>query len=578
MLTPPDNLPFEFSLGLDNKPAKQIRSGMPQVHAGAWQRLRPAPVLAAILLSSFLCGLPLGPVQVQAAAEVAAQDSGGQETNPLRTWTDRTGQHQTEAEFVQLRGTNVTLKLASGQLIEVPLEQLSDEDRRVARQAAAAQRPATRAARGNAPAGRGTGEASGSERGSDSGVSGGERVEREGNWSQWRGPNRDGLSRETGLLQTWPDGGPPVVFQSEGLGGGYSSVAVVDGRVFTLGKFGDETRLLAVSAEDGRLLWEATLGTGGDNPNGTPTVDGDLVYAVSFAGDLICAQVETGEVVWRKNFPRDFGGQMMSSWGYSESPLVDGDQVIVTPGARDAALAALDKRTGEVLWKTALPANPGPAGQDGAGYSSVVISQARGVKQYVQFVGRGVISADAATGKFLWGYNRIANGTANVPTPIVSGDFVFCSSGYDDGGSALLRITGSRNQLSATEVWYKRSKDLQNHHGGMILLGDQVYMGHGHNNGFPVCFDLATGRDRWRPGRGAGTGSAAVAFADGRFYFRYESGVMALIEASPRDYFERGRFRIGINNGQSWSLPVIAGGKLYLRDQHQLIVYDIKRR
>lgn len=566
MLTPPNAPPFEYFLGLDDPSVKQIRSARRLEHTEVSRRPRPALGLAAILVLSFFCASSLGPVPVQAAAEVISQDEGPAADHPLRTWTDRSGQHRTEATFVQLRGTQVTLKLADGRQIEVPLDQLSDDDRRFARQAAAAQRAATRPARGAGAAASGEAEKPESTDGTS------------GDWTQWRGPNRDGISRETGLLKSWPEDGPPVAFQSEGLGGGYSSVAVVDGRVFTLGKFGDETRLLAVSAEDGRLLWQTPMGTGGDNPNGTPTVDGDLVYAVSFVGDLICAKVDTGEVVWRKNFSRDFGGQMMSSWGYSESPLVDGDKLIVTPGARDAALAALDKRTGQVLWKTALPANPGPAGQDGAGYSSVVISEARGVKQYVQFVGRGVISAEAETGEFLWGYNRIANGTANIPTPIVSGDLVFCSSGYDDGGSALLRVTGSRGKLAINEVWYKRSNQLQNHHGGMILLGDQVYMGHGHNNGFPVCFDLATGRDRWRPGRGAGTGSAAVAYADDRLYFRYENGVMALIEASPSDYFERGRFRIGINNGQSWSLPVIAGGKLYLRDQHQLIVYNIQGR
>lgn len=570
MVTPPNKPPFEFCLDLDHTAGQQNSLGNGQFLTGVWRRPQQALGLTAILALSLLCGRPLGLVPVLAAAEVMSQDEGQPAINPLRTWTDRSGQHRTEATFVQLRGTQVTLQLTNGQQINVALDQLSDDDRRFARQAAAAQRAAARPARGAEAAVTGEADMPESDAGSIDGAS--------GDWPQWRGPNRDGISRETGLLKSWPEGGPPVAFQSEGLGGGYSSVAVVDGRVFTLGKFGDETRLLAVSAEDGRLLWQTPMGTGGDNPNGTPTVDGDLVYAVSFVGDLICAKVDTGEVVWRKSFPRDFGGQMMSSWGYSESPLVDGDKLIVTPGARDAALAALDKRTGQVLWKTALPANPGPAGQDGAGYSSVVISEARGVKQYIQFVGRGVISAAADTGEFLWGYNRIANGTANIPTPIVIGDLVFCSSGYDDGGSALLRVTGARGKLAINEVWYKRSNQLQNHHGGMILLGDQVYMGHGHNNGFPVCFDLASGRDRWRPGRGAGTGSAAVAYADDRLYFRYENGIMALIEASPSDYFERGRFRIGINNGQSWSLPVIAGGRLYLRDQHQLIVYDIKGR
>lgn len=486
-----------------------------------------------------------------------------QDQQEMRTWTDSTGKHQTVAQFVELRGTKVTLKLENGEAIEVDLEKLSSEDRRLVRQTAKANRPVRvePVVKHNAEPALST-----------------ESAATTTDWPQWRGPNRDGISNETGLLKSWPDDGPPVAFQAEGLGGGFSSVAISAGRLFTMGKFGDETRLLALDATDGKLLWQTPVGNGGDGPNCTPTVDGDLVYGLSFAGDLLCAEASSGKAVWRTSFPNDFGGRMMSSWGYSESPLVDGDRLIVTPGAPDAALAALNKRTGSVEWKTPMPPNPGPAGQDGAGYSSIVISNARGVKQYVQFVGRGVISADAATGKFLWGYNRIANGTANIPTPIVKDDLIFCSSGYDDGGSALLRIEGSRNKLSVSEVWYKRSNDLQNHHGGMILLGDDVFMGHGHNNGFPVCFDLKTGRDHWRPGRGAGTGSAAVTYADGRFYFRYENGTMALIDASKEDYFERGRFRIAINNGQSWPHPVISDGKLYLRDQHQLIVYDVRQK
>jgi len=224
-----------------------------------------------------------------------------------------------------------------------------------------------------------------------------------------------------------------------------------------------------------------------------------------------------------------------------------------------------------------MPPMPGPAGQDGAGYSSVVVSRAAGVKQYVQLVGRGVIGVDAETGKFLWGYNRVANTTANIPTPIVSGDLVFCSSGYSDGGSALLRLTGSRGKVNVREIWYKPAKDLQNHHGGMILIGDHVYMGHGHNNGFPVCFDLKTGKDVWRPGRGPGTGSAAAVYADGHLYFRYENGTMALIEATPKKYELKGKFDIAINNGQSWAHPVVFDGRLYLRDQDEIICYDIRK-
>jgi outer membrane protein assembly factor BamB len=468
----------------------------------------------------------------------------------MRTWTDATGKHKTRAAFVALEGDEITLQREDGKIVKLPLDRLSKADQAFARRTARAPAKAT-----ELPA---------------------EVARGEGGWPQWRGPNRDGISQETGLLDTWPESGPPIVWKASELGGGYSSVAVVGDRVFTMGKFGDETRLVAIGVQDGTIQWNTAVGSG-DAPNCTPTVDGELVFALSHAGDLLCAESATGREVWRKNFPRDFGGKMMSGWGYSESPLVDGDSLIVTPGAQDAMLAALDKRTGNVIWRAAMPPNVGSAGQDGAGYSSIVVSHGAGVKQYVQLVGRGVVSVDARSGKMLWGYNRIANGTANVPTPIVTGDFVLCSSGYGEGGAALLRLVGSRGQVDAQEVWYKNSNDLQNHHGGMILVGDHVYMGHGHNNGFPVCFDLKSGRDAWRPGRGPGTGSAAVVFADGHLYFRYDNAVMALIEATPTSYNLKGSFKIGIKNGQSWPHPVIADGRLYLRDQHEMLCYDIRK-
>lgn len=468
----------------------------------------------------------------------------------VRTWTDITGQHKSRAAFVALDEGQVTLQREDGKTVKVPLDRLSATDQAYARRTARTSLQAKELPVAVANAG--------------------------GDWPQWRGPNRDGISHETGLLSEWPESGPPTVWKASGLGGGYSSAAVAGGRIFTMGKFGGETRLVAVSTEDGAILWTTPVG-GGDAPNCTPTVDGDLVFGLSHGGDLLCAETATGREVWRKNFPRDFGGKMMSGWGYSESPLVDDDRLIVTPGSQDAMMAALDKHTGDVIWRAAMPPNTGSAGQDGAGYSSIVVSNGAGVKQYVQLVGRGVISVDARTGNMLWGYNRIANGTANVPTPIVTGDFVFCSSGYGDGGAALLRLTGSRGQVNAQEVWYKGSKDLQNHHGGMILIGDHVYMGHGHNNGFPVCFELMSGRDAWRPGRGPGSGSAAIVCADGHLYFRYENGEMALIEATPRDYKLKGSFKIGINNGKSWAHPVVADGRLYLRDQHEMLCYDIRK-
>lgn len=404
------------------------------------------------------------------------------------------------------------------------------------------------------------------------------KVEAErGEWSRWRGPNGDGISHEKGLLTEWPAEGPPLAWQAKGFGGGMSSVAIKGGKIFTLGQKGGKTNLIAADVQDGAILWSTPIG-GGDSPNCTPTVDGDLVYGVTHGGDLACVKANDGTIVWQKNFGDDFGGKMMSGWGYSESPLVDGDRVIVTPGGKDALLVALDRNTGEKVWQSAAPEKLGRKGNDGAGYASVVISHAAGVKQYITLAGRGIVSVDAATGKFLWSYNDVANGTANIPTPIVSNDYVFCSSGYGDGGTALLKVVKQGKSLGVDEVYYKEANEMQNHHGGMILVGNHVYMGHGHNNGFPLCVEGRTGNDAWRPGRGPGSGSAAIAYADGHLYFRYEDATMALIEANPQEYKLKGQFKIATKNGQSWPHPVIAGGKLYLRDQDVLNCYDVKKR
>jgi outer membrane protein assembly factor BamB len=396
-----------------------------------------------------------------------------------------------------------------------------------------------------------------------------------GDWPQWRGPNRDGISTETGLLDSWPEDGPPQLWKANGLGSGYSSVAVAQGKIFTMGRLGGGVKLLALSTDDGRILWSADAGRGQD-PNCTPTVAGDLVFGVTFEGDLLCAESATGQEAWRKSFAGDFGGRMMSGWGYSESVLVDDDRVICTPGSKQAMLAALDKQTGRVIWTTAMPDGAGRKGQDGAAYSSIVVSHAAGIKQYIQVVGRGAIGVDAKSGELLWGYNDVANGTANIPTPLVKDDYVFCSTGYGDGGSALLKLTGSRGRITPQVVYSHPANKTQNHHGGMLLIGDHIYMGHGHNNGFPLCLDFMTGRDAWRPGRGPGEGSAAVAYADGHLYFRYENGVVALIEATPEAYRLKGQFRIPIN-GKNWPHPVIAGGRLYLRDQSQLACYNLRK-
>lgn len=388
-------------------------------------------------------------------------------------------------------------------------------------------------------------------------------------WTSWRGPERNGISPEKGLLKEWNDA-PKLLWRIDNIGGGYASITIHDDRIFTMGQIDGETCLICLDLKDGRLLWKTELGAQ-DAPNCTPTVDGDRVYGLSKNGVLMCADTKTGREIWKLKYESDFGGKMMSGWGYSESPLVDGNKLIVTPGGKDAMLAALDKRTGKTIWKTAVPEKL--AG--GAAYSSVVISHAAGVKQYVQLVGRGIVSADAETGKLLWNYEPIANGTANIPTPIVKGDYVFCSTGYGTG-AALLKVVKQGSGLEAEEVYFLKSKQMQNHHGGMVLIGDYIYCGHGHNEGFPLCIEMLTGKVAWSPGRGVGKGSAAVLAVDGNLIFRYESGDVALIEATPTEYILKGQFKSPTHHGANWPHPVVVDGKLYLRDQTSLLCFDIK--
>jgi outer membrane protein assembly factor BamB len=400
-------------------------------------------------------------------------------------------------------------------------------------------------------------------------------------WPGWRGPNRDASSPETGLLGAWPASGPPLAWRASGLGAGFSSVAVVGSRLYTMGDKDGAQHVLALDTKDGKLLWSARVGPlwldqyGGSRS--TPSVDGDRVYALGTEGDLVCLDAATGKERWRRSLPRDFGGAMMSMWKYSESPLVDGERLVFSPGGRDAALVAVDKRTGETVWKTAIP-QLGGKGRDGAAYSSIVISNAAGVKQYVQLMGRGLVGVRASDGRFLWGYNRIANDVANIPTPLVRANWIFASTGYQTGAVLLELSKTADGGVAAKELYFLDASTFQNHHGGMVLVGNHVFAGHGHNKGFPICLEFTTGRVVWGGDiRNAGSGSAAVMHADGRLYFRYQNGVVLLLEASPEGYSERGSFSIPDVKSPSWPHLVVADGRLYVREQDTLYAFDVRR-
>jgi outer membrane protein assembly factor BamB len=400
-------------------------------------------------------------------------------------------------------------------------------------------------------------------------------------WPQWRGPNRDGRCRETGLLQSWPAGGPPLLWKRKDLGGGYSGVAVVGGRILSMSYRGDQEVVWALDEATGEPLWSTPLGPlpkKGDRqynqgPRCVPTVDGDRLYVVGVGGDLACLEAANGKIVWRKNYAKDFHGKMMSGWGYSESPLVDGDKLICTPGGETAALAALDKKTGNTIWTTKYP----DAG--GSGYASVMPAEVGGIRMYITWLKNAVIGVAAKDGKYLWSYGKIANHTANIPTAVVRGDHVLISSGYSEGGLALLKLTASGGSVKAEDVYKFGNTKLQNHHGGMVLVGDHVYFGHGHGKGIPVCVEFLTGKTAWREENPPGKKSAGVLYADGNLIYRWQDGTVGLVEATPKKFTLKGTFKQpDRSDNDAWTHPVIANGKLYLRDQGVLLCYDVKKK
>ncbi len=405
-------------------------------------------------------------------------------------------------------------------------------------------------------------------------------ISRSGDWPQWRGPHRDAISQETGLLHDWPEQGPKLLWNSrlvnkgKSVGTGYSSMAIANGQIFTMGDHGRDGFVFALDEKTGKHLWATRISQGqGDGPRCTPTVDGDCVYALSRQGNLVCLGAAKGDLRWQLNYKTDLGGRMMSGWDYSESPLIDGDRLMCTPGGDDAALAALNKHTGKVIWKSRI-ANAG-----GSGYASIVVALAGGIRQYVTLLGasRGVVGVRADDGQFLWSYNKIANGTANIPTPIVKGDHVFCSTGYGAGSALLKLVPTSAGGVEAKEVYFLKGNTLQNHHGGMVLLGDHIYGGHGHNAGLPFCLNVQSGAFAWKPVRGPGDGSAAVVYADGNLYIRYQNNVMALVQASPMGYRLVSRFNLPSSLGTGWPHPVVVHAKLFIRGHDQVLCYDVKR-
>ncbi|HEX5884596.1 MAG TPA: PQQ-binding-like beta-propeller repeat protein [Pyrinomonadaceae bacterium] len=397
-------------------------------------------------------------------------------------------------------------------------------------------------------------------------------------WPQWRGPDRSGVSPERGLLKQWPAGGPKLLWQVNDIGDGYSTPAVVGTRIYLMSNTGmDNEFVQALSTQDGKPIWTTRVGNVGNpdqNPNypkarSTPTVDGDFIYALGSDGDLACLEAKTGKIRWSKSLRKDFGGQP-GEWAYAESPLVDGDVVVVTPGGAQATMVALNKKTGALVWKSAIP--------DGepAGYASAIVVQGGGRKQYVQLLTKGMVGVDAKTGQFLWRYAEVAKGPAQYFTPVARGEFVY--GGALGIGGGLVRLKPDGNGVAVEQVYFIRG--LPNGVGGAVLVGDHIY---GTEVGQKlVAAEFTTGKVKWQA---ENFGWGSVAAADGLLYLHLISGEVILVEATPEAFHEKGRFtppnppkhkQVGQFPEGAFAYPVIANGRLYIRDLGTLWAYDIK--
>jgi len=397
----------------------------------------------------------------------------------------------------------------------------------------------------------------------------------EPDWPQFRGPKRDDLSPDKGLMKKWPADGPKLAWKSDDVGQGFSSVAIQGDTVVTMGDVGkDGAHLVAVSRSTGKKLWQCKVGDGGGGggypgPRCTPTIDGDLVFGLGQHGDLVAVSMKEGSEVWRANLAKDYGGQV-GGWGYSESVLVDGNNLICTPGGATATLLCLNKKDGKAVWKGVVK------GGDPAAYSSVVVSNAAGVKQYVTLLGDSLVGFAAKDGSMLWRYgnarNRFQGNTANIPTTIVKGNQLFAVAGYDRGG-ALLTLSGQGGKINVKEEYW--TNQLKNKHGGVIQVGEYLY-GDADDSGKIWCAALKTGKTAWtRTDDLDAGGSAAMTHADGLLFVRYQNGWMTLVEANPVKYNLLSSFKVPNGRGNCWAHPVVVGGKLYLREKETIWCYDV---
>ncbi|MDF1850197.1 MAG: PQQ-like beta-propeller repeat protein [Verrucomicrobiales bacterium] len=456
-----------------------------------------------------------------------------------RTWTQAASGKKIDAELLRVEGSTAVLRLADGREGRVEVLSLSLEDQEYI------------ASMKN----QGSGDSSAA-------------------WPAFRGPNGDGISTDEGLLASWPEGGPEKVWVFEDAGMGYSGFSVLDGKLYTMGTRGEDLTVLCVDTATGKEVWSTVIGTDdqsgysagwGHGPRSTPTISDGMVFALGPKGTIACLSVEDGKEIWKKNMQADFGGKS-GGWGFSASPFVDGEHLILAPGGNKAGLVCLEKKTGNVVWE-ASEVTPGKAE-----YATIVPAEINGVKQYVRLFEKELVGVSAEDGSLLWS-SPWDGKTAVIPTPIVDGNEIYITSGY--GVGCKLVSIDSNNE--ASDVWI--NKTMKNHHGGVVKVGDYLY-GFSDGGGL-ICQDWKTGEMVWNE-KGQFTSKGSVHIAEGNIYALNEGdGTLTLATATPDGFEHKGQFTLDPQSpnrnpkGKVWTHPLVIGGKLYLRDQEFIVSYDV---